>query len=95
VTDFVTSEEKRIKLEAQAAAESARSRRRHLIDSARSLIMLLESAGKPIPDAGFRAIPGAALQADDQRFAAMQALVSREIQQETSRGSGGVLSAER
>jgi len=59
VTDFVTSEEKRIKMEAQAAAESARSRRRHLIDSARSLIMLLERRGETIPDA-LRAIPGAA-----------------------------------
>lgn len=93
MTDYVAAEEKSIKLQAQAAAELARSKRRHLTDSARSLIMLLESAGKSIPDA-LRAIPREALQADDQQFASMQAIISREIQRETGRGSAGVLSAE-
>jgi hypothetical protein len=93
MTDYVAAEEKSIKLQAQAAAELARSKRRHLTDSARSLIMLLESAGKSIPDA-LRTIPREALQADDQQFASMQAIISREIQRETGRGSAGVLAAE-
>jgi hypothetical protein len=93
MTDYLVAEEKRIKLQAQAAAELARSNRRHLTDSARSLIIFLESAGKSIPDA-LRAIPREALQADEQQFASMQAIISREIQQETGRGSAGVLSAE-
>jgi hypothetical protein len=93
MTDYLAAEEKSIKLRAQAAAELALSKRRHLIDSARSLIMLLESAGKSIPDA-LRTIPREALQADDQQFASLQAIISRQIQQESGRGSAGVLSAE-
>ena len=92
MTDYLAAEEKRIKLQVQTAAELARSKRRHLTDSARSLIILLESAGRSIPDA-LRTIPRDALQADDQQFASMQAIISREIQQETGRGSA-VLSAE-
>jgi hypothetical protein len=91
--DYLAAEEKSIKLQAQVAAELARSKRRHLTDSARSLIMLLESAGKPISDA-LRAVPREVLQADDQQLASMQAIISREIQQETGRGNAGVLSAE-
>ena len=91
--DYPAAEEKSIKSQAQAAAELARSKRRHLTDSARSLIMLLESAGTPISDA-LRAIPREVLQADDQQLASMQAIISREIQQETGRGNAGVLSAE-
>jgi hypothetical protein len=93
MTDFLIAEEKRIKLQVQAAAELARSKRRHLADSARSLIMLLESAGKSIPDA-VRAIPGEALQAGDQELASMQTVISREIQQEADRGMVGILSAD-
>ena len=90
---FLTAEEKRIKLQAQVAAELARSNPRHLTDSARSLIMLLESAGKPVPDA-VRAIPRRAIQADDQELASLRAIISLEMQQEASRGRAGVLSAD-
>jgi hypothetical protein len=93
MTAFLTAEEKRIKLQAQVAAELARSNRRHLTDSARSLIMLLESAGKPVPDA-VRAIPRRAIQADDQELASLRAIISLEMQQEASRGRAGVLSAD-
>lgn len=89
--DYLAAEEKSIKLQVQAAAELARSKRRHLIDSARSLIMLLESAGKPVSDA-LRRVTKEALQADDQQFAFMQATIGREIQQETGLGSGGPIS---
>lgn len=93
MTNYLAAEEKRIKLQAQAAAELARSKRRHLTDSARSLIMLLESAGKPVPDA-VRAIPRKAIQADDQELASLQAIISWEMQQENNRGKAGVLSAD-
>jgi hypothetical protein len=93
MTDFLTAEEKRIKLQAQAAAELARSKRRHLTDSARSLIIFLESAGKPVPDA-VRAIPRKAIQADDQELASMKAIISREMQQDTNRDTAGALSAD-
>jgi hypothetical protein len=93
MTDYLAAEEKSIKLQAHAAAELARSKRRHLTDSARSLIMLLESAGKPIPVA-LRAIPREAIQADDQQLVSLQAIVSREIQQVAGLGSDGPLVAE-
>jgi hypothetical protein len=91
--EFLVAEERRIKREVQAAAELARSKRRHLADSARSLVMLLESAGRPIPDT-VRAIPGKALRADDQELASMQAIISEEIQRESDPGMIGVLSAD-
>jgi hypothetical protein len=92
MTGFLTADEERIKLQAQAAAELARSKRRHLTDSARSLIILLESAGKPVPDS-IRAIPRRAIQADDQELASMQAIIGREIQQ-ADRDKAGVLSVQ-
>jgi hypothetical protein len=93
MTDYLVAEETSIKAQTQAAAEVARSKRRHLIDSARSLMIILESAGRPILQA-LRAIPREALQADDQQLASLQAIISQVIQQETLQGAGRPLLAE-
>jgi hypothetical protein len=93
MTGYLVAEEKNIKLQAQAAAELVRSKRRHLIDSARSLILLLESAGRNVPDA-LRAIPREALHADDQQFAIMQAIIGKQTQQQVGRENAASLSAE-
>jgi len=93
MTDYLVTEEAKIKAQAQAAAELARSKRRHLADSARSLIIILENTGRPIPQA-LRTIPREALQADDQQLAALQATVDRVIQQETGPGASAPLSVE-
>jgi hypothetical protein len=91
MTNYLVTEEASIKAQAQAAAELVRSKRRHPADSARSLINILESAGRPIPLA-LRTIPREALQADDQQLASLEATVNRVIHQETVPGISGPLS---
>ena len=46
---FFKAETERVVREAIAAAEAARSRRRRVADSARSVCAALEAAGKPVP----------------------------------------------
>lgn len=92
MTDYLTAEKKRIRAQALAAAEVARSKRRHLADSARSLVMRLESGGRPVADV-LRNIAQKALQADDEQLASMEAIVGRELRQGIER-EGSRLSAE-
>jgi hypothetical protein len=93
MTGYLAAEGQSIKFQAQAAAEAARSKRRHLTDSARSLILLLESTGKTIPGA-LRTIPREALLANDQQLTSMKTLIDQQIQQQASRDGSDVLSAE-
>jgi hypothetical protein len=76
-------EVERLRGEAVAAAAAERSKRRRLLDAARSVATSLEAAGKPIPTALVGVI-GQAMAASDADLASMQADVEAGISALTS-----------
>lgn len=75
---FFKAETERVVREAIAAAEAARSRRRRVADSARSVCAALEAAGKPVP-ALLRDIPARAMAADGAGLAALERTVEESF----------------
>ncbi|MFS8037151.1 hypothetical protein ACI7BZ_09340 [Xanthobacter sp. AM11] len=74
LTAFFKAESERLVREAIAAAEAARSRRRRVADSARSVCAALEAAGKPVP-AGLPDVPARAAAADEAGLAVLERTV--------------------
>jgi hypothetical protein len=87
MTAYATAQIALLHSQALAAAEAARSKRRHLTDSARSLILSLENEKRSVPDS-LREVAQRALQASDEQLESMYDIVQRALRSEV-RGDGG------
>jgi hypothetical protein len=75
---FLRAEGDRLREAAVVAAAAARSKRRRLVDGARSISMALEAAGRPI-DVDLREVISGAMTADEKSLAVMQSVVNRAL----------------
>jgi hypothetical protein len=75
---FLRAEGDRLREAAVVAAAATRSKRRRLVDGARSISMALEAAGRPI-DVDLREVISGAMTAEEKSLAVMQSVVNRAL----------------